>query len=77
MPGAVLSGEDSAVVPIEFDFMQPLPPLWRLVHQFGELRFDPTWQRRRVGAAVSRERWRRAVITRNRTRPVYGDLLAC
>ena len=37
-------------VAVEFDFVQPLGPVWRLVDQFGELRFDPGGQRRRFGA---------------------------
>jgi hypothetical protein len=33
-------------VPVIFDFVQPLRPVWRLADEFGELRFDPTGERR-------------------------------
>jgi hypothetical protein len=45
-------------VAVEFDLMEPLRAFRRLVDQFGELRFDPGRQRRRVGAPASGERSR-------------------
>jgi len=68
-------------VAVEFDFMQPLRPLRRLVDQFGELRFDPAGERRRLGATPSAERSRHvfrhgALATVDRSGPVLPvDLL--
>jgi ATP dependent DNA ligase domain len=45
-------------VAVEFDFVQPLRPIGRLVHEFGELRFDPAGERRRLAATLSAERSR-------------------
>ena len=41
--------------------MQPLRPIGRLVDEFGELRFDPAGERRRLGATPSAE-WSRHVF---------------
>jgi len=55
-PGAGQQPDRAAVQPgvhpvaVEFEFMQPLRPFRRLVDQFGELRFDPTRERRFLGA---------------------------
>ena len=43
-------------VAVEFDLVQPIRPVRRVVDQFGELRFHPIRQRRRFGAP-SRERF--------------------
>jgi hypothetical protein len=43
-------------VPVEFNFVQPVRPVRRPVDQLGELRFDPTRERRRFGAPVPGER---------------------
>jgi hypothetical protein len=47
-PGAGQQADRGPVQPgmhpvaVEFDFVQPLRPIGRLVDQLGELRFDPT-----------------------------------
>ena len=43
-------------VAVEFDFVQPLRAIRRLVDHLGELRFDPPGERRRLGASPSGER---------------------
>ena len=45
-------------IAVEFDFVQPFRSVRRLVDEFGELRFDPTGERRRLGAPPSAERSR-------------------
>jgi hypothetical protein len=61
-------------VTVEFDFVQPLRPIGRLVDQLGELRFDPTGERRRLGAPPSAERSRHvfrhdSLASADRSRP--------
>jgi hypothetical protein len=43
-------------VTVEFELVQPFRSVRRLVDQFGELRFDPTGERRRFGVPASGER---------------------
>jgi hypothetical protein len=43
-------------VAVEFELVQPFRSVRRRVDQFGELRFDPTGERRRFGASASGER---------------------
>jgi hypothetical protein len=45
-------------IPVEFDFMQPFRPFWRLLDQFRELRSYPIRERHRLGAWPSRGRLR-------------------
>ena len=45
-------------IAIEFELVQPFRSVRRLVDQFGELRFDPTGERRHLGATPSAERSR-------------------
>jgi hypothetical protein len=45
-------------VAVEFEFMEPFRPFRRLVDQSGELRFDPTRQRRRFSVLPSLKRSR-------------------
>jgi hypothetical protein len=45
-------------VTVELDFVQPVRTLGRLLDEPGELRFDPTGERRRLGATPSGERAR-------------------
>ena len=45
-------------VAVEFDFMEPVWPVGRLVDQSGELRFDPARERRCLGAPPVVERSR-------------------
>src|SRR6516165_8419067 len=45
-------------VAVEFDFMEPVWPVGRLVDQLGELRFDPAGERRCLGAPPVVERLR-------------------
>ena len=40
-------------VAVKFKFVQPLVSIRWLIYQFGQLRFDPGWQRRRLGAPAS------------------------
>jgi hypothetical protein len=40
-------------VAVEFELVQPLRSVRRLVNKFGELRFDPGRQRRRLSALLS------------------------
>src|ERR1700747_2462670 len=59
---------------VEFDLEQPIRRIGRLVDQFGELRFDPTGERGRLGATPSAERSRhvfrhRALATPDRSGP--------
>ena len=60
-PGAGQEPDRATVQPgmhpiaVEFDFVEPLRPFRRLVDEFGELRFDPTGERRRFGAPTSGE----------------------
>ncbi len=42
-------------VAVELELVQPLRPIGRLVDQLGELRFNPTGERRRLGATPSAE----------------------
>jgi hypothetical protein len=55
-------------VAVVFDFVQPLRPFGRRVHQFGELRFDPAGERCRLGAPGSGERSIHASIRSDRRR---------
>jgi hypothetical protein len=50
-------------VAVEFDFVQPLRPIGRLVNEFGELRFDPAGERRRLGTTPSAERSRHVLVS--------------
>ena len=69
-------------VAVEFEFVQPLRPVRWLVDQFGELRFHPGGQRRRLGAPSSGERSRhvfrhRAFATEDRAVHLFfGDALS-
>jgi hypothetical protein len=47
-------------VAVELELVQPLWPIGRLVDQLGELRFNPTGERRRLGATPSE--WSRHVF---------------
>src|SRR5215831_15917546 len=86
-PGACQQADRAPVQPgmhpvtVEFDFVQPIRPIRRLVDQLGELRFDPTRKRCRLGATPSSKRSRHvlrhgAPVTADRSGPVLPvDLL--
>jgi hypothetical protein len=77
-PGAGQKPDRAAIqagmhpVAVEFDFVEPLRPIRRLVDESGELRFDPAGERHQLGAPPSTKRprhvfrhdgarWRRSI----------------